>query len=107
MHDLTARQLAHGRFWKKYLRLTRAGVTMLRALEIIQAEEASPDFREIIIHLHDRASDGFQLSEAMEDHADVFSLSARELIRTAERQGHWDLVIEELAGGLLEGTFDG
>ena len=105
MSEITTRQVVHGRFWKKYLRLTRAGITTLRALEIILEEERSPAFQEIIRHLHDRTRAGCPLSEAMGERAEEFSLTARELIRTAEKQGHWDRVIEELAGGLLEGTF--
>jgi len=106
MTDPTPRQLQQGRFWRKYLRLSRAGVSTLRALEIIHEEETSPAFREIVGYLHDRMSNGHLLSEAMSDHIREFSLSTCELIRTAEKEGRWDLVLEELAEGLLDGTFD-
>ena len=105
MSELTPRQLRQGRFWRKYLRLSRAGVPTLRALEIIREEETSA-FQEIVGYLHDRMSKGHPLSEAMKDRTREFSLSACELIRTAEKEGRWDLVLEELAEGLLEGTFD-
>lgn len=106
MTDLTSGQRQQGRFWKKYLRLTRAGVTSLRALEIIFEEEPDEAFRGVIQYLHDQLREGYPLSESMTEHGDHFSLSVRELIRTAEKDGHWDLVLEELAAGLLEGTFE-
>lgn len=106
MTDLTPRQRQQGRFWKKYLRLTRAGVTTLRALDIIVEEEPDETFREVLGYLHDRMQEGYPLSESMADRSEHFSLSVRELVRTAEKEGNWDLVLDELAGGLLEGTFD-
>ena len=104
--ELTPRQQQQGRFWKKYLRLSRAGVTTLRALEILHEEEADEPFRAIIARLQAGLEEGVLLSEAMAAMGSVFSLSSVELIRTAEKGGHWDLAVEELAEGLLEGTFD-
>lgn len=103
--DVSEQQQRHGRFWKKYLRLTRAGVGTLRALEVIQAEESDDDFRTLIGSLLQTLTEGQVLSHALGQHPEVFSLTVREMILTAERNGHWDLVIEELADGLLEGTF--
>ena len=104
--EITPKQLQHGRFWKKYLRLTRAGVPALRGLEIIANEDSSPSFRAVVQSLRDELEAGFLLSEAMEKFPLEFSLSALEMIRTAEKEGHWDIVIEELAEGYLEGTFE-
>ena len=104
--DVSGEQIQRGRFWKKYLRLTRAGVGTLRALEVIIEEEKAPEFREVIHSLHQDLEAGALFSEALEKFPERFSLSARILIRTAEKEGNWDLVIEELADGLLDGTFD-
>ena len=104
--DVTPKQLQLGRFWKKYLRLTRAGVPALRAFEVIIEEETAPEFRGVVASVHHEIETGFLLSEALAKFPDVFSLSSRVMIRTAEKDGHWDIVIEELADGLLEGTFD-
>ena len=103
--EITPRQQQQGRFWKKYLRLTRAGVTTLRAFEILYEEEPEETFREVIARLQAGIQEGLLLSEAMSGLGDVFSLSAIEMIRTAEKGGQWDLAVEELADGLLEGTF--
>jgi type II secretory pathway component PulF len=104
--ELSPKQLQLGKFWRKYLRLTRSGVPTLRGLEIILKEEPSPEFRGIVQSLHDELEDGSLLSEAMEKFPEDFSLSAIEMIRTAEKEGHWDLVVQELADGYLEGTFE-
>jgi type II secretory pathway component PulF len=104
--DITPRQLQQGRFWKKYLRLTRAGVTALRAFEILYEEEQEAGFRNVIARLQAALEEGLMISEAMQGLGDTFSLSTIELIRAAEKGGHWDIALEELADGLLEGTFD-
>ena len=104
--DLTPKQLQLGKFWRKYLRLTRSGVSSLRALEVIIEEESTDEFRAVIQSLHDESEAGFLMSEAMAKFPDDFSPSVLEMIRTAEKEGHWDIVVEELSSGLLEGTFD-
>jgi len=104
--DITPRQLQLGRFWKKYLRLTRAGVPTLGALDIIAREEKAPEFQAVIQAMQSALAEGNLLSEVMGEHPELFSLSAIELVRTAEKGGQWDIVVEELADGYLEGTFD-
>ena len=104
--ELTPRQSQQGRFWKKYLRMTRAGVPSLRTFEILEEEEGDAEFRRVISRLHAALIEGLPLSEAMSGLGETFSLSSLEMIHTAEKNGKWDLVIEELADGLLEGTFE-
>jgi type IV pilus assembly protein PilC len=104
--DITPKQLQLGRFWKKYLRLTRAGVPTLGALEIIAGEESSTEFQSVIQAMHSALADGNLLSEVMVAHPSFFSLSSLEMVRTAEKGGQWDIVVEELADGYLDGTFD-
>jgi type II secretory pathway component PulF len=104
--EVSPRQLQLGRFWKKYLRLTRAGVPALVAFDVIVEEEPGPEFRAVIESLGQDVEKGWPLSEALAKFPAQFSRSTLVLIRTAEKQGHWDLVLEELANGLLEGTFE-
>lgn len=104
--NISDRQQQLGRFWKKYLRLTRAGVGVVRSLEVIQAEEPSPELSAVIGSLRQHLEDGCLLSEGLRMFPEYFSPAAVEMILTAERNGEWDLVVEELAEGLLEGTFD-
>lgn len=106
MPECSEQQTRLGRFWKKYLRLTRAGVGTLRALEIIGEESSDSDWRVVVASLHDALAEGNPISETMERFPRVFSRASREMIRTAEKEGHWDLVLEELSEGYLEGTFE-
>lgn len=106
MMEIARRQMQQGKFWKKYLRLTRAGVTTLRAFEILHEEEQDESFQRVIARLQAAMEEGMMLSEAMTSLGDTFSRSCVELIHTAEKGGQWDLAVEELADGLLEGTFD-
>lgn len=97
---------AWGKVWRKFLRLTRGRIDVLRALEIIAAEE--PPNSPIAPVLREMKSDitrGAALSDAMAKQDNLFSLSALELIRAAERTGDWDEIVRELADGLIEGTF--
>jgi type II secretory pathway component PulF len=99
-------QRAHARFWRKYMRLTRAGIPVLKSLEIIAAEEKSGAWHDVAKELGGRLEAGVPLSEALAQSRRAFSLSTLELIRVAERRGAWDEVLEELAAGLEEGTFE-
>jgi len=100
-----ARKHVQARFWRKLMRLTRGRVPLLRALEIIAAEEASVAFRSIVCAIREAMEGGAPLSEAVCVHDQEFSLAVIELVRAAEKSGAWDEVLEEIAGGLEEGTF--
>jgi MSHA biogenesis protein MshG len=100
------RQVRLGRLWKKYLRLSRGGVSTLRAFAVLNVEEADEELKEVTASLGKALEEGQNLSEAMQGHPSVFSPSALALIRAAEQHGEWDAVLTELADGLLEGTFE-
>ena len=46
------------------------------------------------------------MSDAMKEQDNIFSPSILELIRTAEKTGAWDEILEEISSGLREGIFD-
>jgi type II secretory pathway component PulF len=48
---------------------------------------------------------GVTLSEAAEKYGKLISPSVLELLRHAEKTGAWDEILEEIAGGLEDGTF--
>ena len=104
--EVSNKQLRQARFWRKFLRLSRGRVAALRALEIIAMEEHDSDFKQVVSTMHDRIQGGATFGEALDDHASEFSLSVRELIKTAEKCGAWDEIVQETAQGLEEGTFD-
>jgi len=101
-----ATRLRQARIWRKLLRLTRGRVPLLRALQIICEEESDASFQAVLQDLRRSVEGGATFAEAVGRHASVFSLSIRELVRTAEKTGAWEEVLEEMAAGLEEGTFD-
>jgi type IV pilus assembly protein PilC len=103
---VNARQIRMGKFWRKYTRLIRAGVPLLRTLDVMAEEELDPGFKLIIDSLRESMVHGATLSQAMERHPSVFSVATTEMIRTAEKRGAWDEILQEISEGLLEGTFD-
>ncbi|MBA4388302.1 MAG: hypothetical protein C0404_10000 [Verrucomicrobia bacterium] len=94
------------RFWRKYLRLTRGRVSALRALEVIGDEERDESFRHSVKTIRRMIEDGSTISEAMSKASAGFSLSVIELVKTAEKTGAWDEILQEIVDGLEDGTFD-
>jgi len=103
--SVSEKQLQQSRFWRKYLRLSRAGVPILRAFEIMSEEEPDAAFAEVLAALLGHLRDGVSLSDALQRFPKVFALSSVELVRTAERRGAWDEILQELSEGLADGTF--
>ncbi len=99
------KQQRAARFWRKFLRLTRGRVTVLRALQLAAEEESHAIFRETLTAVYRAVESGSLLSEALKQHPDHFSPSVVELVRTAEKTGAWDEILIEIADGLAEGTF--
>lgn len=104
-HGASPEQIRLGLFWRKYWRLTRGGVTALRAFSVLAEEETDTGFRDVVIAMAADLEQGARLSETMQKCPGVFSPAAVELIRSAERHGAWDEALTELTEGLLEGTF--
>ncbi|MFC1461006.1 type II secretion system F family protein [Verrucomicrobiota bacterium] len=100
------KQIKWARFWKKFLRLTRGHVTVLRALEVIISEETDPHFKDILCSIRRALDEGCSFSESVLKQAPEFSPSVLELIRTAEKSGAWDQILQEIADGLEDGTFE-
>jgi len=103
---VSERQLRQARFWKKLLRLTRGRVPVLRAFEIIIKEETDDEFRRVLSEICCDLNNGATLSEALTKRGDIFSPSVLALVAAAEKTGAWDEVLQEIAEGLTEGTFD-
>ncbi len=91
--------------WRKFMRLTRGRVPALRALEVMGLEEKNQTIKELLSALNSGLSNGMTLSEAAGSHNSLVSASVLELLRHAEKTGAWDEILEEIAGGLEEGTF--
>jgi type II secretory pathway component PulF len=98
------RQRRQAAFWKKFALLTRGRLDVLRAMDIIIAEEADAEWRGVLSAVNQSLRSGAALSDALEPHANVFSRSVRELVRSAERTGAWDEILPLIATGLLDAT---
>ena len=94
------------RFWKKFLRLTRGRVTVLRALDVITQEEKDPVYKNLVASLKRTVEKGSPLSVAAGEYPEHFSKSVIELLMTAEQTGAWDEILPEIAEGIEDGTFD-
>jgi len=104
--EISDKRNRHVRFWKKYLRLTRGRVPALRALEVIGSEETDSSFCKVINSIRIAMENGASMSEAMSEYPAEFSPSVVELVKMAGKTGAWDDILEEIANGLSEGTFD-
>ena len=94
------------RFWRKFLRLTRGRIPVLKALEVIVEEEAHPVLRTKLPTVLQAMERGAVMSDALAGVGPCFSRSVVELIRSAEKSGAWDEILIEIAEGIEEGTFD-
>jgi type II secretory pathway component PulF len=95
------------RFWRKLLRLTRGRVPILKALQVVEAEEKDGSFQQAVANIRRLLEqEEKSLSEALATEPRFFSLSVIELIRAAEKTGAWDEILAEIADGIEEGTFD-
>lgn len=102
---MTTKPERQARFWKKFMRMTRVGVPLLRALEVIGSEETDAAFRKTIQSLRKEIENGATFSGALKKFPSEFSASSIEMIRTAEQRGVWDDILIELCEGLSDGTF--
>lgn len=95
------------RFWRKLLRLTRGRVPILRALQVVEAEEQDASFQKALERIRRLLEEEEKsLSESLASEPAFFSLSVIELVRAAEKTGAWDEILAEIADGIEEGTFD-
>jgi type II secretory pathway component PulF len=104
--QMSERQARMAKFWRKFLRLTRGRVTVLRALEVIAIEEKDQSFQGVVKDIRSHVDRGMVMSEALIKHAGEFSPSIVELIKTEEKTGAWDEILQELVDGLQDGTFE-
>lgn len=87
-------------FTRQLTNLTRAGVPILRALDIIGRQQRNAFFRQIIRDLHARIQQGSSLSEALQVYPKVFNGLYVTMIRAGEESGRLKEVASELASYL-------
>ena len=97
---------AKTRFWRKFLRLTRGRVPVLKALSTAAGEEENAELKKNLRDILVAMETGSIMSEALAKCDGYFSASIIELIRSAEQTAAWDEILPEIADGIEEGTFD-
>jgi len=100
------KRLIKVKFWRKFLRLTRGMIPVMKALAVIANEEEDEELKGKIKSVLAEMERGAIMSEALEKCGDYFSASVIELVRSAEKTAAWDNILLEIAEGIEEGTFD-
>jgi len=84
-------------FTRQLATLLRAGMPLLRGLEVLARQEHNPGFRHVIESLAASIKSGGSLSEAMARHPRVFDRLSVNMIRAGEAGGVLDVILDRLA----------
>lgn len=77
--------------------LLKAGMPLLRALEVLAKQQGNPKFRQVIVELAESIRSGSTLSDAMKLHPRVFDRLSINMVKAGEAAGMLDVVFERLA----------
>ena len=85
-------------FYQQMADLLRAGVPMLKALDVLAEQEGSPSvLRQIVREVREEVAGGATLADALERHPTVFSELNCAMIRAGERGGFLEDVLTRLS----------
>jgi len=84
-------------FYSQLADLLRAGVPMLRALDVLGRQGFSPVLTEVIRDVREEVAGGAALADAMEKHPNAFSGLHASMVRAGERGGFLEDVLLRLA----------
>lgn len=84
-------------FYSQLADLLRAGVPMLRALDVLTRQNAHPVLTEILKDIREDVSGGRTLADAMEQHPQVFKSLHAAMVRAGERGGFLEDVLTRLS----------
>ncbi|MDD3179679.1 MAG: type II secretion system F family protein [Opitutaceae bacterium] len=84
-------------FTRQLATMLRAGLPLLRALELLARQERTPAFKDTIETIAGTIRSGGALSDALARHPRVFDRLALNMVRAGEASGKLDLVLERLA----------
>jgi general secretion pathway protein F len=75
----------------------RAGVPLLRCLQILEKQSSNPSLSEILRDVHVKVADGTSLADAMGQHSRAFTELAVSMVRAGEEGGFMEDVLERIA----------
>ncbi len=84
-------------FFAQLADLLRAGVPLLRALQILEKQGSNPALSEILREIHVKVADGTSLADAMAQHPGAFTELAVSMVRAGEEGGFMEDVLERIA----------
>jgi general secretion pathway protein F/type IV pilus assembly protein PilC len=84
-------------FFAQLADLLRAGVPLLRALQILEKQSSNPALSEILREVHVKVADGTSLADAMGQHPGAFTELAVSMVRAGEEGGFMEDVLERIA----------
>jgi general secretion pathway protein F len=84
-------------FYSQLADLLRAGVPMLRALDVLAKQDSSPALTEIIRDVREDVAGGAPVADAMEKHPNAFSELDASMVRAGERGGFLEDVLSRIA----------
>jgi general secretion pathway protein F/type IV pilus assembly protein PilC len=93
--SVSARALAS--FYGQFADLLRAGVPVLRGLELLAKQSSSPLLKEVVLEVREDVSAGDALAEAMGKHPRVFVELQTAMIRAGETGGFLEDVLTRIA----------
>ncbi|MGQ9649628.1 MAG: type II secretion system F family protein [Phycisphaerae bacterium] len=84
-------------FYSQLSDLLRAGVPVLRALDVLSRQGANPLLAEILKEVHSDVSSGESLAEAMSKHPNAFTHLAVSMVHAGEQGGFLEDVLARIA----------
>lgn len=84
-------------FFAQLADLLRAGVSLLRALQILEKQSSNPALGEILREVHAKVADGTSLADSMGQHPGAFNDLSVSMVRAGEEGGFLEDVLERIA----------
>ena len=84
-------------FSRQLATLLKAGLPLLRALEVISRQEKNPYFKAILEHISDNVRTGNKFSDGLAQHPKVFDRLYVNMAKAGEAGGVLDVVLDRLA----------
>jgi general secretion pathway protein F len=84
-------------FFAQLADLLRAGVPLLRSLELLQRQSSQPALQDVLRELHVKVADGTSLADAMALYPQAFNELSVSMVRAGQEGGFLEDVLERIA----------
>lgn len=84
-------------FFSQLADLLKAGVPLLRSLELLERQTSHAGLKTVLRDLRDKVADGTRLAESMRLHEDIFSELAVSMVRAGEEGSFLEDVLKQIA----------